>query len=82
MANLLRQSGIVVAHKFKSTLKEHGDLNERVADYQNYLTTKDLIAHVRVSKKALTTVATWGEMHDSNILLADIPMELQKYNLM
>lgn len=62
-------------------MAEEGDINERVAGYQNYLTSKDNIASVRISKKALTTVATWAEMHDSNIMLADLPMSLAKYNL-
>jgi len=71
MARLLLESGIVVAHKYKKTMAEQEgdrDINERVVAYQNYLTSQqdtNASASVRVSKKALTTVATWAEMHNS-----------------
>ena len=37
---------------------------------------------MRVTKKAITTVATWADMHNKPIMLSDIPWQLKRYNLM
>ena len=37
---------------------------------------------MRITKKALTTVATWADMHNKPIMLGDIPWGLKRYNLM
>ena len=37
---------------------------------------------MRISKKALTTVATWADMHNKPILLGDIPWELKRHNIL
>lgn len=74
MAKLLRKQGILVAHKNSKIEEDLGNLDERIESYQNYLTSEEVSnAHVRLSKLALTTVAMWSEMHDTSIVLADIP---------
>jgi hypothetical protein len=42
------------------------------------LTTKN--STVRVSKQALTTVATWADMHKKQVVLADLPNNLKRVN--
>ena len=77
MARLLRSSGIVAAKR-----SQHAtglELAEEIVQYQNYLTVKE--PSMRISKKALTTVATWAEMHEKPVLLGDIPWGLKKYNI-
>ena len=37
---------------------------------------------MRVTKKALTTVATWADMHNKPIMLSDIPWRLKRHNLL
>ena len=37
---------------------------------------------MRVTKKALTAVATWADMHNKPILLGEIPWRLKRYNLL
>lgn len=76
MIKLLKQSGIIVGNKSEPDR----DLNEEIVRYQNYLTKKN--NSVRVSKKALTTVATWAEMHNSEVVLAEVPSTLHKYNVL
>jgi hypothetical protein len=36
---------------------------------------------MRISKKALTTVATWAEMHEKPVMLGDIPWGLKRFNI-
>ena len=75
MAKLLRSQGIVAA----SLTNEDKSLKEtRIAKFQNYLTEK---SSVRVSKQALTTVATWADMHKKPILLGDLPDTLKRVSL-
>lgn len=35
---------------------------------------------MRISKKALTTVAAWADNHSKPIMLAEIPTALKRYN--
>lgn len=35
----------------------------------------------RITSDAITTVALWGEHHNTKIALADIPTNLKKYNI-
>ena len=37
---------------------------------------------MRLTKKALTTVATWADMHNKPVLLGDIPWKLKRHNLL
>lgn len=66
----------MVAHKNSKMEQDFGDVNERIVAYQNYLTSADNVSHVRVSKLALTTVAMFAEMHDTSVVLADVPQSL------
>ena len=57
MIKLLKQSGIIVS----PARRPETDLNEEIVKYQNYMTKQE--PSMRITKKALTTVATWAEMH-------------------
>ena len=48
--------------------------------YKNYLTRKE--PSLRITKKAITTVATWADVHNKPIILGDIPWGLKRNNLM
>lgn len=74
MLKLLKSQGIVVA----PTFKDQPDTNETVINYQNYLTKPE--PQIRVSKKALTTVATWCDSHNKPVMLADLPRDQLLYN--
>lgn len=54
--------------------------DERLVNYQNFMTSKE--PHLRVTKKALTTVATWCENHQRSVVLGDIPRTQMLYNTM
>lgn len=74
MHKLLRSQGMVVAPS--SSLTESKD--ERIIKYQNYLTKPE--PHLRVSKKALTTIATWAENHNRPIVLGELPRSHMLFN--
>ena len=76
MIKILKRSGMIVS-KLKNT---ELDLNEEIARYRNYMTRPE--PSMRITKKALTTVSTWAEMHNRNVLIGDIPWGLKRYNLM
>ena len=76
MTKILKRSGIIVS-KLKNTEE---DLNEEIARYRNYMTRAE--PSMRVTKKALTTVATWAEMHNKQVMIGDIPWGLKRFNLM
>jgi hypothetical protein len=65
MHKLLRQQGMVVAPTSGVNSSEH------ILRYENYLTKKE--PHLRVNKIALTTVATWCDNHQKQVVLADLP---------
>lgn len=79
MHKLLRAEGIV-AGRLQRPVKDADLLMQEIDQYRNYLTKRD--PSTRVSKKALTTVATWADMHNKPIMLADIPRTLKRYNLL
>ena len=55
-------------------------MNEQIIRYRNYMTKQE--PSMRITKKALTTVATWADMHKRQIILGDIPWGLKRYNLL
>lgn len=57
MIKILKNSGVIVSPLIQSDV----DLNEQIVRYRNYMTKRE--PSMRVTKKALTTVATWAEMH-------------------
>jgi hypothetical protein len=59
-----------------SKRNQQEDSDERIAGFDNYMTSAEKQWHARVSKMALTTVAMWAENHDCQIALADIPSAL------
>ena len=79
MHKLLRSEGIVAGRLLKPA-KDIGELEDEISQYRNYLTQKE--PSMRITKKALTTVATWADMHNKPIMLGDIPWGLKRYNLM
>jgi hypothetical protein len=77
MQKLLRQQGISIGHMNPDTAENS---NEQVMRFSNYLTDK--VPHQRVSKKALTVVATWAEHHKRPVMLGSIPRPLQLHNML
>ena len=61
-------------------MRDVAEIEEEIAQYRNYLTQKE--PSMRITKKALTTVATWADMHNKPIMLGDIPWQLKRYNLL
>ena len=76
MIKILKQSGIIVSPAPRHELCE----DERIVRYLNYMTKPE--PSMRITKKALTTVATWAEMHKRQIILGDIPWGLKRYNIL
>ena len=70
MLKILRAEGIVAGRLVRGRQSQE-DIDAQVNKFQNYLTRKE--PSMRVTKKALTTVATWADMHIKPILLGDIP---------
>lgn len=79
MHKLLRSEGIV-AGRLPGTSYKEAELSEEISRYRNYLTRRE--PTMRITKKALTTVATWADMHNKPIMLGDIPWQLKRYNLL
>ena len=74
MTKILKKGGMIVS-KLKN---REEDLNYEIARYRNYMTRPE--PSMRITKKALTTVATWAEMHNKQVLIGDIPWGLKRYN--
>ena len=74
---ILRSTGVFPT-KLSSDATIEQMRGEELKKYKNYLTTKD--PSMRISKKALTTVAAWADNHNKPVMLAEIPTALKRYN--
>ena len=79
MHKLLRSEGIV-AGRLQKPGKDIEELEDEISQYRNYLTRRE--PSMRITKKALTTVATWADMHNKPVMLGDIPWGLKRHNLL
>ena len=79
MQKLLRSEGIVAA-KMPGSIHAQRDVDAEIETYKNYLTRRE--PSLRITKKALTTVATWADVHNKPIILGDMPWGLKRNNLM
>lgn len=75
----MHAEGIVPA-KMPGSSHAQRDVDSEIATFKNYLTRKE--PSLRVTKKALTTVATWADTHNKPVMLGDIPWGLKRNNLM
>ena len=74
---ILRSTGVFPT-KLSSDATIEQMRGKELKKYKNYLTTKD--PSMRISKKALTTVAAWADNHHKPVMLAEIPTALKRYN--
>ena len=79
MHKLLRSEGIV-AGRLRQGNRVREEVEEEISQYRNYLTRRE--PSMRITKKALTAVATWADNHNKPVLLGDIPWQLKRYNLL
>jgi hypothetical protein len=74
MQKILKSGGIISSHKSEPI----EDTNMKIVNYTNFLEKGDHTT--RVSKQAITAVATWADNYDKLVTIGSVPRTLSVYN--